>query len=73
MSIRIENQDFSWKREPSAANEPSFKLEHITLQIKSGDCVAVVGDLGSGKSSLLYAILGEMPLSSGCSSEPAKI
>ena len=32
----------------------------ITIDIKPGSLVAVVGSVGSGKSSLLAAILGEM-------------
>jgi len=30
------------------------------LELLKGQFVAVVGDTGSGKSSLIYAILGEM-------------
>ena len=32
----------------------------INLEIKQGSLIAVVGTVGSGKSSLLSAILGEM-------------
>ncbi|KAJ3096663.1 Multidrug resistance-associated protein 1 [Physocladia obscura] len=37
-----------------------FKLENITLSIKRGDLVAVVGKTGSGKSSLLSSMAGTM-------------
>ena len=37
-----------------------FKLEDINLRIKYGEKVFVIGKSGSGKSSLLYSILGEM-------------
>ncbi|MBI5163029.1 MAG: ATP-binding cassette domain-containing protein, partial [Magnetospirillum sp.] len=37
----------------------------LTLEIAAGECVAVVGDSGSGKSSLLTLIAGLVPPSSG--------
>ncbi|KAJ2061112.1 hypothetical protein GGI17_003292 [Coemansia sp. S146] len=43
----------------------TYSLPPITLQIKAGDFVTVVGRIGSGKSSFLSAICGEMPLTSG--------
>ncbi|KAJ3322956.1 hypothetical protein HDV06_002615 [Boothiomyces sp. JEL0866] len=38
-----------------------FKLENINIEIKTGCKVAIVGPVGAGKSSLLSAIIGEMP------------
>mmetsp|Transcript_47257 Transcript_47257/g.55175 ORF Transcript_47257/g.55175 Transcript_47257/m.55175 type:complete len:842 (+) Transcript_47257:159-2684(+) len=35
-------------------------LKELTISIKPGDLVAIVGTVGSGKSSFLSAILGEM-------------
>jgi ATP-binding cassette subfamily C (CFTR/MRP) protein 1 len=35
-------------------------LKNINLKIKKGEFVAIVGDVGSGKSSLIYSLLGEM-------------
>lgn len=35
-------------------------LRNINLQVEQGQLIAVVGTVGSGKSSLLSALLGEM-------------
>lgn len=35
-------------------------LKDIDIQIKKGEFIAVVGDIGSGKSSFLKAIIGDM-------------
>lgn len=40
-------------------------LSNINIKIKPGNLVAVVGSVGSGKTSLLSAILGEMYKQSG--------
>jgi len=35
-------------------------LKDLSLQIKRGEFVIVVGDVGSGKSSLMHALIGDM-------------
>ena len=50
--------------EPEKEVEP-FALQNILLKIKTGSKVGVVGPVGSGKSSLLSAIIGEMPQTAG--------
>ncbi|OBZ78499.1 Canalicular multispecific organic anion transporter 1 [Grifola frondosa] len=40
-------------------DEP-FELKNLKLQIPKGSFVAIVGKVGSGKSSLLQALIGEM-------------
>lgn len=40
--------------------EKAFQLKDIDLEIAYGTLLAIVGEVGSGKSSLLQAILGEM-------------
>jgi ATP-binding cassette subfamily C (CFTR/MRP) protein 1 len=35
-------------------------LKNLDLKIKKGEFIAVVGDVGSGKSSLLRALIGDM-------------
>nr|QCO93576.1 ATP-binding cassette subfamily C member 5 [Chilo suppressalis] len=56
----IENGHFSWGEKDS---EPMLK--NINLHVPRGSLVAVVGAVGSGKSSLLSALLGEMNKVSG--------
>lgn len=51
--IRITNASIGW-----SSSTPT--LSNINLTIETGKLIAVVGKVGSGKSSLLSAILGEM-------------
>uniref|UniRef100_A0A8C4HWB7 ABC-type glutathione-S-conjugate transporter n=1 Tax=Dicentrarchus labrax TaxID=13489 RepID=A0A8C4HWB7_DICLA len=51
--VAIENGTFSW----SAEGPPCLK--RINIHVPRGSLVAVVGHVGSGKSSLLSAMLGE--------------
>lgn len=48
-------------------------LKHIDLRAKRGTLIAIIGQVGSGKSSLLQAILGELALSSGSINISGKI
>lgn len=41
------------------------RLENINLEIKKGELVCIVGKVGSGKTSLLSGIIGEMKKVSG--------
>jgi ABC-type lipoprotein export system ATPase subunit len=41
--------------------DPTLHLKNINLTVKKGELLAVVGKVGSGKSSLLNAIIGECP------------
>ncbi|KAI1883878.1 hypothetical protein AGOR_G00220620 [Albula goreensis] len=53
-SVVISSGTFSWSR----TDPPS--LRRISVRVPEGSLVAVVGHVGSGKSSLLSALLGEM-------------
>jgi ABC-type bacteriocin/lantibiotic exporter with double-glycine peptidase domain len=51
-AISVNNASFSWDR------EGELTLKDLSLTIPKGSLVAIVGRIGSGKSSLLSAILG---------------
>ncbi|KAJ8982895.1 hypothetical protein NQ317_004325 [Molorchus minor] len=53
----MENGTFSWGEEPT--------LHDINIRVKKRSLTAIVGSVGSGKSSLLSAFLGEMDKISG--------
>lgn len=52
--LLIENGTFSWGPEEDPV------LRNLNLHFSSGSLIAVVGSVGSGKSSLVSAFLGEM-------------
>jgi ATP-binding cassette, subfamily C (CFTR/MRP), member 1 len=52
-TVQIDDGTFSWGND-----QPTLKS--INLRVPKGNLVAVVGSVGSGKSSLISAILGEM-------------
>jgi len=54
-SIEFKNVAFNWSN-----TEDKSTLKNLNLEVKKGELIAVVGKIGSGKSSLLSAILGEM-------------
>ncbi|KAL0390878.1 UNVERIFIED_CONTAM: ABC transporter C family member 5 [Sesamum calycinum] len=60
VAIEIKDGEFSW--DPSA---PSPTLSSIQFRVEKGMRVAVCGVVGSGKSSFLSSILGEIPKISG--------
>ena len=59
-SVKINAGKFSW--EPESAIPP---LQEVNLTVQRGHKIAVCGPVGAGKSSLLHAILGEIPKISG--------
>ncbi|XP_054260595.1 multidrug resistance-associated protein 1-like [Macrosteles quadrilineatus] len=67
--VVIENGTFSW--DGSDVNE--IIIRDIYLRVPPGMLVAVVGSVGSGKSSLLSAVLGEMNKISGRVNTKGKI
>ncbi|KAM7505799.1 hypothetical protein LguiB_004703 [Lonicera macranthoides] len=55
-AISIKNGFFSWESKPE---KPT--LSNINLDIPNGSLVAIVGSTGEGKTSLISAMLGELP------------
>mmetsp|Transcript_29963 Transcript_29963/g.77003 ORF Transcript_29963/g.77003 Transcript_29963/m.77003 type:complete len:1212 (+) Transcript_29963:29-3664(+) len=56
----LSDASFTWGPE-------TFTLDKLSVQVKAGAITAVVGAVGSGKSSLLLAMLGELEQQSGSS------
>ncbi|KAG2348012.1 ABC protein [Suillus weaverae] len=54
------------KEKPAPGKDvPLFQVKNVTMTIPRGQLVAVVGPVGSGKSSLLQGLIGEMRKVSG--------
>ncbi|KAJ4977501.1 hypothetical protein NE237_002607 [Protea cynaroides] len=60
IAIQITNGNFSWDPRSSIST-----LKDLNFQVYHGKRVAICGPVGSGKSSLLSCILGEMHMNSG--------
>ncbi|KAK9015661.1 hypothetical protein V6N11_006757 [Hibiscus sabdariffa] len=60
IAVEVKNGVFNWDDETREG-----VLKNINLEVKKGELTAIVGTVGSGKSSLLGSILGEMHKISG--------
>lgn len=60
LMIHIQDGNFSWDPDSTALTN-----KNINLKVRRGNKVALCGPVGAGKSSVLYAILGEIPKMSG--------
>ena len=54
IAVSISNGNLTWDKE----KEPVLK--DINMKVKNGDLVAIVGQVGAGKSSLLSAMIGDL-------------
>jgi ABC-type multidrug transport system fused ATPase/permease subunit len=59
-AVEMADASFAW-----AKDAVSPTLSDVTFRCRQGQLVAVVGKVGSGKSSLVSALLGEMNKTSG--------
>ena len=59
--MKLDRCYFTWD-DPAQAI-PS--LRNVSLSVRQGELIALVGVVGSGKSSLLSAMLGELNKTSG--------
>ena len=76
-AVQLENATFEWeealategKEDSNEKDSPQpdlpFRIHDITMHVQRGTLVAVVGRVGSGKSSLLSGLIGEMRKVSG--------
>ena len=60
-AVSIKSASFSWDN----TDNENQTLKKININVKKNSLVAVVGAVGSGKSSLMSAILGEMERTEG--------
>ncbi|PUZ61890.1 hypothetical protein GQ55_4G314200 [Panicum hallii var. hallii] len=63
MAFVLQDVCCSWSS--SSVAEPSIVLRDISLQLQKGLFIAIVGEVGSGKSSLLNSVIGETRVVSG--------
>jgi len=58
MNIKIDNLTFSY-------NNVTNIFDNLSLSIKDGECVSIIGHNGSGKSTLAKLIMGLLPFNKG--------
>ncbi|SJX61514.1 related to ATP-binding cassette transporter protein [Sporisorium reilianum f. sp. reilianum] len=65
-AIQLQDASFTWETTPSASTtEAVATLDALSLTVPRGALCAVVGGVGSGKSSLVSALAGEMRQTQG--------
>ena len=61
----LDNNDVQPSSDQNEVSDPVPFLHDVNISIRQGTLTAIVGNVGSGKSSLLSAIIGEMVRVSG--------
>ena len=58
----VEDGNFYWDKTAEDVEriipDTSCHLRDLNFRIKKGEMVAIIGDIGAGKSSLIYSLLG---------------
>ncbi|OCF34538.1 hypothetical protein I316_03579 [Kwoniella heveanensis BCC8398] len=69
VAVRVNKATFSWSAPDGGAESEksngSFAIRDLDLDIDRGQIIGIIGPVGSGKSSLLQGLIGEMSILSG--------
>ncbi|WVQ94366.1 hypothetical protein IAU59_001445 [Kwoniella sp. CBS 9459] len=69
VAVRVDKATFAWSTPAGDVNSEklneSFSIRNLELDIERGQIIGIIGPVGSGKSSLLQGLIGEMSISSG--------
>ncbi|XP_055387213.1 ATP-binding cassette sub-family C member 10 [Condylostylus longicornis] len=63
--LEIKDGTFEYDLRENQKTDHCFKLESINLQVKQGELVCIEGSVGSGKSTLISAIIAKMKFTNG--------
>ncbi|XP_010467156.1 PREDICTED: ABC transporter C family member 13 isoform X2 [Camelina sativa] len=58
LSVFVEDASCTWSS--NVEDDYNLTIKHVSLRVPKGSFVAVIGEVGSGKTSLLNSLLGEM-------------
>lgn len=58
--VQDENLGNSQKKQEELTLENFAAIKNLDIKIKKGEFVCIIGDVGSGKSSLLSALIGDL-------------
>lgn len=64
-ALDVQDATFEWEETQGETTKKPFQVKNITMQIKRGSLTAIVGRIGSGKSSLVQGLISEMRKISG--------
>lgn len=59
----IPSNSVAWKAMGAGAGSTGFTVEGVNMSVKPGEILAIAGPVGSGKSTIINAIIGEVSVS----------